>query len=290
MIDAVLMLVVGAASYMGGRALAHREKSPKTVGGCCGGNFGRRVGGPGTSSDEIFTSAYEISNEPDLEAYMSEMTVGGVRISNDEAARIVAHGILNSWNEGLVDNLTWTTIPVNEYQIVVLDEPLSVKGLRLPTSANEAYEIAKSMKALPLTPVVSDARWNYSGTHKVEARPLGIANFNDPTQVIQYNALIGPKTGVLTDGYQKEVVLSSKLQPLGRGALAQYGFRKPGGATWEHGGPSNHDENYKDYSLLPTYMSRAATKNGVPVDLLNELTAGCSLGGPLPQWLVNKLS
>ena len=71
--------------------------------------------------------------------------------------------------------------------------------------------------------------------------------------------------------------------------MAQYGFKDRDDHMFEHGGVSNHDKSYKDYSDTPTYVSRQALKNGEPVDLLDELAVGSSLGGPLPAWLVERL-
>jgi hypothetical protein len=137
---------------------------------------------------------------------------------------------------------------------------------------------------------VSDARWAQG--EKVVSQGLNDksgAIWNDPSQVQRYNATIGPNTGRLRDGYQKEGVLVPNLAVTGRGALAQYGLRKStAGATFENGGPSNHDENYKDYTNTPNYMSFSALKNGVAVDLRDELALGCALGGPLPAWQIQK--
>ena len=58
---------------------------------------------------------------------------------------------------------------------------------------------------------------------------------------------------------------------------------------YEHGGPSNHTRQYKDYSDTPTYVGRSALKNGVSVDLLDEYAAGGPLGPALEPWLVERL-
>ena len=166
----------------------------------------------------------------------------------------------------------------------------------------DAVFIGKHLGAIPLTPQVAEARWNTPGVRQALAQPgtaTGTAGalLNDPDQVVRYNAAIGPNTGVLTDGYQKEVVLVPGLQKSGRGAMAQYGFRKSTkpGDMYEHGGPSNHDQHYKDYSDTPNYMGLQALRQNAdgtttPVDVLDVIAAGDpDLGGPLPDWLTQQL-
>lgn len=203
----------------------------------------------------------------------------------------VQRGIATAVLEDSHDDPTYTQIRVGDYDVVVTSEPLSVNGLRLPTSMDDAVAVSGSLGALPITPVVSDACWSDPRVSQVACRPLNDktgALFNDPGQVVRYNTAIGPNTGTFTDGYWKDLVIVPGLQPSGRGSMAQYGFKNASGSMFEHGGPSNHDRSYKDYSDTPRYMSRRALKDGVPVDLLDELEAGCPLGGPLPAWLVER--
>jgi hypothetical protein len=210
--------------------------------------------------------------------------------SMSDITALVRQGIVPAAQQGLLDPIAWTQLTVGPYQIMVTNEPLAVNGIRLPVSMEDAVALSNLLGVLPITPIVSDARWNNPGVQRVLAKPLNDpqgAIINDPGQVARYNAAIGPNTGVLTDGYQKELVVVPGLQPKGRGSMAQYGFRKADGTMFEHGGPSNHDLHYKDYSDTPTFMSRKATQDGVgAVDLLDVLSAGDpAIGGPLPSWL-----
>jgi len=237
-----------------------------------------------SACDTPFANARAIHEEPD--APRDPRRAQGVM----DPKSIITRGILPAVQEGSNDEIKYCQVTVGEYEIMITCEPIAVGGLRLPTSMGEEYAISNILGALPLTKVVSDARWTQG--EKIVSNGIGDksgAVWNDPSQVTRYNATIGPNTGKLRDGYQKEGVLVSNLQPSGRGALAQYGLRNnTTGDTYENGAPSGHDENWKDYSNTPNYMSRKALKNGEPVDLLDELAVGCSLGGPLPTWLVAK--
>ena len=71
--------------------------------------------------------------------------------------------------------------------------------------------------------------------------------------------------------------------------MAQYGFKDSDAHMFEHGGPSNHDLHYADYSDTPTYVSRYALKNDAKVDLLDEYARGGPLVGAIPGWLVERL-
>jgi hypothetical protein len=202
--------------------------------------------------------------------------------------------ILASFNDRQVDPPGWSPLTIGAYEISVTNEPLTVDGLRQPTSMADAIEIAKGLQALPITPAVSDARWKEAantGTRIPGGAGIGDpggAKINDPDQVRRWNQKF-PNTGGFSDGFWKESVIVPGLVETGPGGLAQYGFRNPDGSCVQHGTPGPHDQLYADYSNTPTYMLRAAKKNGQDVDLLDELAHGCPLGGPLPAWLVQKL-
>ena len=253
-------------------------------------------GGGGAPCDNPFSGARAVYSEPDVPKRALGLNQGmdiprrasGFSMGSDPVS-IIQRGIVPAVQEGSHE-VRWCQLSVNEYELMVTCEPITVGGLRLPTSMEEEYIIGNLIGALPLTKAVSDARWAQG--QKVVSQGLGDksgALLNDPNQVQRYNATIGPNTGTLRDGYQKEGVLVANLQPSGNGALAQYGLRKnTAGATYQGGQPGGHNEKWKDYSNTPNYMSVNALKNGVPVDLRDELAVGCSLGGPLPAWIIEK--
>lgn len=220
---------------------------------------------------------------------------------DDATKAIVQKGIRASVEDGTADPPVWIQIHVGPYLICTTAEPLTVGGLRLPTSMEDAVAVGHRLGAVLLTPKVSEARWNTPGVRQVTSKPLGDSTgalLNDPSQVARYNAAIGPNTGTLSDGFQKELVLVPGLQRSGKGAMAQYGFRNTGApdhVMFEHGGPSNHDRHWKDYSDTPNYMGLTALRQNADgtttqVNLLDVLAAGDpDLGGPLPDWLIQEL-
>jgi hypothetical protein len=215
---------------------------------------------------------------------------GGPVTATPDQIAIIQRGILPAIQDGLNDPISWTQMTVGEYEIMVTNEPLAVSGLRLPTNENDVIAVAAIMGALPITKVISDARW--AQAKQVPAQPLNDprgAVINDPNQIVAYNQRMGANTGNFVDGYWKEVIVNPTLNQTGPGSMAQYGFKNADGSMYEHGGNSNHDNNYKDYSDTPTYVSRQALKNGASVDLLDEYEAGGSLTPAIPTWLVNRL-
>jgi hypothetical protein len=250
------------------------------------------VGG-GAPCDRPFANARAIYEEPDVPkralGLNQGMTIPRKASGPVDSVAIIKRGILPAVQEGSHE-VKWCQMTVGEYELMVTCEPITVSGLRLPTSMEEEFIIGNLIGALPITKAVSDARWAQG--EKVVSQGLNDksgALLNDPSQVQRYNAIIGPNTGGLRDGYQKEGVLVAGLQPTGRGALAQYGLRKnQTGATYQGGLPGDHNEKWKDYTNTPNYMSFNALKNGVPVDLRDELAVGCSLGGPIPAWQIQK--
>lgn len=260
-----------------------REKEAKGPGGS----------GGGAPCDTPFANARAVYEESDVPRRALGLNQGAPLLRKAsgpvDPVSIIKRGILPAVQEGSHE-LKWCQMTVGEYELMVTCEPITVGGLRLPTSMEEEFAIGNIIGALPVTKVVSDARWAQG--EKVVSQGLNDksgALLNDPSQVQRYNATIGPNTGRLRDGYQKEGVLVAGLQSTGHGGLAQYGLRKNmAGATYQSGLPGDHNEKWKDYSNTPNYMSFSAIKNGVPVDLRDELAVGCSLGGPLPAWQIQK--
>ena len=260
-----------------------------------------------------FEGAYEVQQEPELappqtaggpgdpggapvfEGWGEVRTAGGPGLPDptpDQVA-VIQRGILPAVQDGSVEAPTWTQVSVQGYDLMLMNEPLAVGGLRLPTNQDELYKIAALTGTVPITPAIAEARWQFAARRQVQ--PSGQVTggkgelLNDPGQVVRANAALGPNQGVLTDGGWKELVVVPGLQPSGRGAMAQYGYRNADATMFEHEGPSNHDEHYKGASDTPTYVSRKALKNGVQVDLLDEYAAGGPLGGPLPAWMIARL-
>lgn len=253
------------------------------------------VGGAGYPPG--FEQATEVYAEPEL-SWEGYVQGPGAEPTAEQLATI-KRGISTAVAAGENDAIAWTQIRVEStaggpvYDLMVTNEPIAVRGLRLPTSFDDAVQIANLLGALPITPAISDARW--SSAKRVHAKPLtdstGAIDYRapgGPDQVVRYNARMGLNTGEFRDGFWKEVVVHPGLQPSGRGSMAQYGFRDSDSHMFERGGPSNHFKEYADYSDTPTYVSRRALKDGVEVDLLDEYAAGGTLIGALPQWLVDK--
>jgi hypothetical protein len=252
-----------------------------------------------------FENAYEVFDEPDVrtagapapghegwgEVRMADGRVAaGPAKATPEQAAIIQRGILPAVQEASQDPIQWVQLGIGEYQLMVSAEPVAVNGLRLPTSKDDAFAIARLLRALPITKAISDARW--ANAKRVPAQPLNDprgALYNDPDQVVAYNQRMGPNTGEFVDGYWKELTVSPAITQKGPHAMAQYGFKNADGSMFEHGGPSNHDKAYKDYSDTPTYVSRQATKNGVSIDLLDEYAAGGPLTAALPPWEIAEL-
>ena len=248
-----------------------------------------------------YEQAHEVFEEKDVDLYKTvsgpahassthSASAPSAPAPSEEELEIVKKGILAAVREGDYDAPAWTQLTVGDYDIMVMNEPLSVHGLRLPASLDDAIEVAKVLDAIPITPQISEARW--ANAKHIFAKPLDPpkGGLHDLVQVVEYNQKIGPNTGELTDGYWKEQVIVPGMKPEGRGSMAQYGFHDSETHMFQSGGPGAHERAYKDYSLTPTYVGRKALKGGVEVDLVDELAEGGPLGGPLPAWLVERLN
>ncbi len=215
-------------------------------------------------------------------------------VATPDQLAVIKRGVVEAVRQADYDRIDWTQIKVGDYDLMVMNEPISSHGLRLPTSFDDAVEVSKLLGALPITPVISDARW--AQAKRVYARPLndktGALDYRTPggaDQVVRYNERIGPNTGEFRDGAWKELVVHPHLTESGRGSMAQYGFKDSDTHMFEHGGPSNHDLHYADYSDTPTYVSRFALKSGAKTDLLDEYARGGPLTAAIPGWLVERL-
>ncbi len=201
-------------------------------------------------------------------------------------------GIASLWDQGLVDNFRWVPIKVGEYEVQVMADGASVYGLRMPASfADMLHMVSTVNDILPITKPVADAIWA-NAAKRIVLDPIGpaeIANGHNAAgvaQVQKWDAEMGPiSTGPLYDGASKDWILESGIAD---GKAVNYGLRKADGSVWQTPG-HGHDDAWKDYSQLARFMKRQATKTGQPVDLLEELKTGSSLGGPLPTWILNRL-
>lgn len=213
----------------------------------------------------------------------------------DRLPGLLKQGIRDLWDKGIVDNFRWVPIKIGEYEIEVTADAAAAYGLRMPASFDDVLAMAGSVgDIIPPTKAIVDARWANAakkivvppipgGAHRADGLdPIGVQ------QVQQWDAALGPlSTGPLFDGGWKEWVLEPNIQ---EGHAVNYGLRKdPGGAVWQSPGHA-HDADWKDYSQLATFVKRKAKRNGVEVDLLDEIAKGGPLGGPLPQWIVDRLN
>lgn len=211
--------------------------------------------------------------------------------------------VADAWDDGLVDNVFWTEVAVGPYRINVATDALSFQDVRLPVTFKDMLRLAKGAYYLPLTQAVADARWA-AAQRKMPLDPLGVPGSPEleakwPTldaQAREWSRRIGPKatkpepasgfTG-LTDGAWKEFLFTETLKP---GRAVNYGLRRPDGSVWQKPA-SAHSDTYRDYSQLWAPMHRTALKNGVEVDLVDELAKGAPelMAGVLPAWLVEEL-
>lgn len=207
---------------------------------------------------------------------------------------LLRRGIFGLWNDGLIDNFRWVPLTIGEYEVQVTADAATAYGLRIPASFNDVLAMAGAVRdIIPATKAIVDARWNQAakrivlepipgGAHRADGKdPIGIQ------QVQTWDERLGPVSlGPLVDGGWKEWILEPGTN---EGQAVNYGLRRADGSVWQSPG-HGHDADWSDYSQLATFVRRKAKKNGVEVDLLDELAKGSSLGGPLPQWIVDKLN
>jgi hypothetical protein len=214
--------------------------------------------------------------------------------SIERLPELLRRGILQLWNDGLVDNFRWVKVQIGDYEIEVTADAAAVYGLRIPASFDAVLSMAGSVRdIIPPTKAIVDARWEHAakrivldpipgGAHKADGKdPIGVQ------QVQDWDARLGPLSpGPLYDGGWKEWILEPGIP---EGKAVNYGLRREDGSVWQPPGHA-HDGKWSDYSQLATFVKRKAKRNGVEVDLLDELPKGSPLGGPLPQWIVDRLN
>jgi len=214
--------------------------------------------------------------------------------SLERLPELLRTGILELWHQGLIDNFRWVALHIGDYQIQITADTAAVYGLRMPASFEDMLAMAGSVgDILPPTKTIVDARWAHASRQIVlEPLPGGAHNANglDPVgvqQVQEWDARLGPVSpGPLWDGGWKDWILEPGIE---QGHAVNYGLRKPDGSVWQSPG-HHHDAEWKDYSQLATFVQRRAKKNGVEIDLVEELAKGSPLGGPIPDWIVQRLN
>ncbi len=214
--------------------------------------------------------------------------------SIERLPELLSRGIVGLWNDGLVDNFRWVPMTIGDYEIMVTADAAAVYGLRMPASFDDVLTMAGSVRdIIPPTKAIADARWKNASkrivldpipgdAHKADGKdPIGVQ------QVQEWDARLGPLSpGPLYDGGWKEWILEAGIP---EDHAVNYGLRRADGSVWQTPGHA-HDAKWSDYSQLATFVQRRARKNGVEVDLLDELAKGSPLGGPLPQWIVDMLN
>lgn len=196
---------------------------------------------------------------------------------------------VGAWRGGKVDNFQWVPLTIGEFRLEVAADCLAVNGVRLPVSfANVIAMCSKGQDMLPNTRAICDARWN-QGEKRIVLRNRPPNNHGPDATLVretkEWSAKIGPFSRSLFMGPWKEWVLDDVKKP---GDATNYGLWGPDGKPIQTLG-HRHNDLHVDDSQFFAPVRRSALRNGVKVDLLNELAKGCSVGGPLPQWLVEKL-
>lgn len=207
---------------------------------------------------------------------------------------LLRRGAYGLWDDGLVDNFRWVPLRIGEYEVEVTADAAAAYGLRIPASFNDVLSMAGSVQdIIPPTKAIVDARWASAakrivlapiagGAHRADGKdPVGIE------QVREWSERLGPVSpGALYDGGWKEWVLEDGIP---EGKAVNYGLRREDGSVWQPPGHA-HAADWSDYSQLQTFVKRKAKKGGLEVDLLDEIVRGSPLGGPLPQWIVDRLN
>lgn len=209
--------------------------------------------------------------------------------------------VVDGWLDGQVDNVFWTPLVLGPYRVNVATDALSYQGVRIPVTFDDMLRLGRDAHYLPTTKKIADARWA-AAVRKVPLDPLGVPGSPEleakwpglDAQAREWSRRLGPKpvqptpgyTG-LTDGAWKEWILTDALQP---GRAVNYGLRRADGSVWQKPA-SAHASTYRDYSQLWAPVHRTALKNGVEVDLVEELSRGAPelMDGVLPSWVVEKL-
>jgi hypothetical protein len=214
--------------------------------------------------------------------------------SAERLPELLRRGIFGLWQDGLIDNFRWVPLTIGEYEVQVTADTAAAYGLRIPASFDDVLTVAGGVRdVIPPTKAIVDARWQNAakrivldpipgGAHKADGKdPIGVQ------QVQEWDAHLGPVSpGPLYDGGWKEWLLEEGIP---QGHAVNYGLRRADGSVWQSPGHA-HDAAWSDYSQLQTFVKRRARRNGVEVDLLDELAKGSPLGGPLPQWIVDRLN
>src|SRR5262245_33249887 len=77
----------------------------------------------------------------------------------------------DAWFAGLGDEVTWVPLTIGPFDLEVAAEPLSVRGVRVPTSMADAIQIVRSMQAMLPTEEIAEAMFR-AAKRKVTPAPL----------------------------------------------------------------------------------------------------------------------
>jgi hypothetical protein len=208
---------------------------------------------------------------------------------------------------GEYDPPTWVWISLpGGYQAETMAEPVARGGVRVPMSFAQALDLASANGWLPPTRAIVDARLEQAANRAIalpvnDARgALAVGTTAGNAQAATFAQHLGPVGTVLREGGWKSMILDPDgtnpqgargLAENGPGSMVFYGWLKPDGRSFYQGGHmSPHDNRWIEYDSLAAFTKRQGLgPDGQPVDLLDVITPGGPLGGPLPAWLDTRL-
>ncbi|AUX43821.1 uncharacterized protein SOCE26_052760 [Sorangium cellulosum] len=175
--------------------------------------------------------------------------------------------LLPAYRAGLIDNVVPRELAVGPYRVRVALDALSVAGVRVPVTWPEVIEFCEVSGMLPNTRAVVAARWE-AARKGPAAPPEGGA---PEERARAWSKAIGPVNADFVAGWPEWVLDGVE--------------REGEGATYHPGAGAVHRVAPDAPTVLLAPVYRKATRNGAEVDLLEDLSRGCELGGPLPAWL-----
>lgn len=154
---------------------------------------------------------------------------------------LVGHYLRDAWFAGLVDNVEWISISPT---VQIAAEPLSVQGVRIPASYNDALEILASVGATLPTKAIADAAFE-KASRRLTPKPLSAdGSMQTWGKVRQWNTKIGPVGTDLAAGAWKHWIQTPEGGPV------NYGLWKPDGSIWQTPGHQHGPDYYDETQLL----------------------------------------